>query len=419
MLAPGWRPTALAALRQADWLTAERARIYSRMVAVMIALQALSLVGKIVWTAHADPAWRPLPTDFDAFWSGARLALAGHPALAYDTDAMLAAQRIGAQPAPGQFFPYLYPPVFLLLSLPLGLLPYLAAMAAFSLGGYAAIVACLRQILPRAWPLLPVLAFPPAMMNATMGQNGALSALCFTGGLLQLERRPALAGACLGLLVFKPHLAVPVPVALLAARRWRALFACAATAAALCLLSWAALGSTTWQGFLAAGPMARAVLTGDDTWPRMLSVYAAVRLLQGSLPAGILAQAVAAAAALASVAWVCRRRPGAGAESAVTVTAALLCTPYLFDYDLVCLGVPMAWIAGSGSVRGWRAWEKLLLCALLLFPLEARNCNAHLGLPLTPFLVALLLACVIARARHAPAQPVTAAQPQPLALAHD
>jgi hypothetical protein len=389
---------ALGPLRQADWLTAERAQAYSRLIAAMILIQAASLIGRIVWTAWSDPLGRPVPTDFDAFWSGARLVLQGHPALAYDVPAMLAAQHVGAQPAPGQFFPYLYPPPFLLLSTPLGLLPYLAAMAAFALVGFGAIAACLRRILPAPWPLLPILAFPAAMMNATMGQNGALTALCFGVALLLMERRPALAGLCLGLLACKPHLAVCVPLALLASRRWRVLASCAATAMLVCLLSWAALGGGVWTGFFAASSMAREVLAGDDTWPRMLSVYAAVRILHGGAWMAAAAQAAAAIVACLCVVRVCTPRPGAGPEIAVTVSAALLCTPYLFDYDLVCLGVPMAWLAGRGSLLGWRPWEKIGLGLLYLLPLEARNLNQHVGAPVMPLALLALLGLVVSRA---------------------
>jgi hypothetical protein len=46
-----------------------------------------------------------------------------------------------------------------------------------------------------------------------------LSAALIGGGALGLDKRPVLAGLCFGALVYKPHLAVMVRVALTAARR--------------------------------------------------------------------------------------------------------------------------------------------------------------------------------------------------------
>ena len=72
-----------------------------------------------------------------------------------------------------------------------------------------------------------LLAAPAVFINAVGGQNGTWTAALFGGGLSLLERRPLLAGGLLGLLIYKPQLALLIPVALLAGRHWRA-FAAAA-----------------------------------------------------------------------------------------------------------------------------------------------------------------------------------------------
>jgi hypothetical protein len=396
----------LDALRRADWLTEDRARAYQLMLGTGVLLLGAALMGELLWPALRDPHWRPVASDFDAFWSGALLAAQGHAALAYDETAIRAAEIVGAQPTGADFFPYLYPPVFLLLCLPLGLLPYLAAMAAFLAGGFAATAACLRRILPTVWPALSILAFPAAMMNAVIGQNGFVSATAFGAAMLWLETRPALAGACLGVFAFKPHLALCVPVALLAARRWAAALACAATACLLPLASWAALGSAAWRGFLGGGALLRAVLHSPQIWPKLVSTYGAVQVLHGGIATAAAVQAGASLLAIACVAAVCRRRPGAGPEVATLVSAAMLCTPYVMDYDLVCLGVPMAWLAAQGVRHGWRDWEKIVLAALYVYPLVARTLNLRAGLPLTPALLLALLALVCRRAMSPDGPPV-------------
>ncbi len=384
------------ALRQADWLDADRALAYGRLLWAAVLVFGLAAQGKILLAALSDPAGRPIASDFDPFWSGARLAVQGRPALAYDAGTIQRMENTGAQLGQ-RSFPYLYPPVWMLLCLPLGLLPYAVALMAFLVTGYAAFAACLRALLPRRWPLLSVLAFPAAVLNATIGQNGFVSATCFAGAALLLDRRPALGGACLGLLAYKPQLAIGVPVWLLLAGRWRALVFCAATAVSLVVLSWAVLGTEAWQGFCVAAPSIRAVLYNFEVWPKLISVFTAVRLLGGPAPLATVAQGAVGLCVLACVAAVACRRPGAQAETATMVAATMLFTPYLMDYDLVCLAVPMAWLAARATATGWYGWEKIVLAASLLMPLGARACNLVAGVPLAPPVLAALLAVVVAR----------------------
>ena len=389
----------LAALRRGDWLTQDRARAYCWMIAAVTTIQAAHLVVLTLCAVAADPHGRAPVSDFDAFWSAAVLAVQGHPASAYDPAVLSAAEAVGAQAVDGQFLPYMNPPVFLLLCLPLGLLSYVAAMAAFVAATHGGLAVCLRRMLPPAWPLLPALAVPAAMVNGCEGQNGSVSAMAFAGGLLFMERRPVVAGLCLGVLSFKPHLALGVPVALCAARRWRVLAGFAGSVLLLAGSSLALLGPATWARFFGAAPVMRHVLEHGDSWPKMQSPFAAVRLLHGSVPLAYAVQALAALLALTALARLARRRAGAGVETAAMVAASLLCTPYLFDYDLACLAVPMAWLAARGSLDGWRPWERLLLAILYFYPIEARNMSLHLDLPATPFLVAALLAVILARSR--------------------
>ncbi len=400
----GVRPrSALAPLRDAAWLTPDRARAYGALLAVATCLLTAAFYARILAPVLTDPAGRPLASDFDTFWAGARLGLQGNAAAAYDPAAIRQAEADGALPGDGRLFVYLYPPVFLLLCLPLGALPYLAALAAFLLGGFAAFCACVRRILPAPFPLWPILAFPAGLLNAVIGQNGFFSAACFGGFMLLLQRRPALAGACLGCLACKPHLAIGVPVALLAARRWTPLAAAAATACGLVLLSWLVLGTGTWAAFLHAAPLARRMLLDHDIWPKMLSLASAIRILGGGPTLAALAQAAAAIAAIACVIRVARRRPGPGPEGATLVAATLLCTPYLWDYDLVCLGLPLAWLAAQAARTGWRDWERLAAAAAYVGPLLLRMLNVSAGLPLAPVLLAGFLAVITARAAAPPA----------------
>ena len=215
---------------------------------------------------------------------------------------------------------FFYPPPYLLVCLPLALLPYFASLIVW----LAATGAAYWRVL-RAWagPRLDaavLLAFPAFLVNAGHGQNGFLSAALIGAGALWLDRRPIVAGLMFGALAYKPQLALMIPIALIASRRWTTFAAAAVSAAALCAASYLIWGEPVWRGFLDASPLARAALerhlVGDE---KMQSVFAAVRLLRGPLALAYAAQAATALAAAAALFWLQRRdfrglERGAGAR---------------------------------------------------------------------------------------------------------
>ncbi len=51
------------------------------------------------------------------------------------------------------------------------------------------------------------------------------------------------------------------------------------------------------------------------------------------------------------------------------VSATLVCTPFLLDYDLVCLSLPIAWIVAEAQRTEWQPWEKIVVLAAYAMPL--------------------------------------------------
>ena len=72
----------------------------------------------------------------------------------------------------------------------------------------------LKLAMPGRGVLLLALASPAVLINAVGGQNGTWTAALLGGGLSLLERRPYLAGGLFGMMIYKPHLALLLPVAL-------------------------------------------------------------------------------------------------------------------------------------------------------------------------------------------------------------
>ena len=79
------------------------------------------------------------------------------------------------------------------------------------------------------------------------------------------------------------------------------------------------------------------------------------------------------------------------ATGALMLAATALASPYLFNYDLPFLVLPILWLAREGLRQGFREWEKLLLAALWFAPYATRAAALPLGLNLMPLASALLV----------------------------
>ena len=388
---------ALPILRDARWLDATRARAYLRILAGVIVIGVVGLI--VLSSGGLDPTGKPLGTDFLSFWAASKLALAGHPAEVYQPAIHAQAERSVFPGAPLGYAAFFYPPVFLLICLPLALAPYLASLVLWLGATGLACWQVVRQWANRSVPRLAALAFPATLINAGHGQNAFLTTALFGAGGLLLASRPFLAGACLGALIFKPHLGLLIPIALLAGRQWKAIAGAVAAAAALIAASVLAFGWEAWAGFLSTSSLARAALEQELVGSaKMESAFAAVRLWHGPLGAAYAVQAAVALAAAATMAVVFYRRRNDRAAVAALVAASLLASPFLLDYDLMLMAVPLAWLFAQGLRDGVRSWEKIGILAAFLLPLVSRMVAEHLAVPLGPPVLAILFLLVLRRA---------------------
>jgi hypothetical protein len=281
-------------------------------------------------------------------------------------------------------------------------LPLLPAFAAWVAASGAACFAALRAWSPGAgWPamLLGVLA-PASVLNAVHGQNAFLTAALLAAAGLALDRRPALAGAALASLAFKPQLGLLVIPALIAARRWRALGFAAAAGCGWVVAAWLAFGADAWLAFIERLPAAGAALEGETLflW-KLQSVQAMARTLGFGAGAAQAVQLAVMVAAVAAVVWVARRRPGGRAEVAAVAAAAPLATPFVLSYDMVLLLLPTAWLVDAARRDGFRPWEKAGLVAAYLLPGVSLGLGVATGVGLGALAPALLLALVLRRLR--------------------
>jgi hypothetical protein len=302
----------------------------------------------------------PVGTDFVAFWWAARVTWQESAVRAYDLAYAWQGQH-DYWPGLDGVFAWVYPPSFLLVVLGLGLLPYLVAFGVWTVATAAPFVGILRTQLPRGagWLLA---GFPGLWVGIGQGQNQFLTATLMAGAIVLVRRRPVAAGLCAGLLAIKPHLAVLLPVAFLAARAWRAFAVAAVTAVGVTLGSIAVLGwGTLTAWFDAMGFVSSAILSGRLPVWKFVSPYTALLWLGLPWSVAMVLHVLVAAMAVLLVWRVWRRTDDTRLRGIALMSATFLVTPYSADYDLAWLAFPMAWLAGCAIAHGWRRGDRLLL----------------------------------------------------------
>ena len=202
------------------------------------------------------PRFNALGADWVIFLAAARAVFSHDLSHIYDQAWITSATNSQfahwlSAPLPFPLFPY--PPVYLLLVIPFAMLPVGWSLLLSQLAQFAALAWALRKIAPdKSWLFFLAGAFlaPAASNNVVAGSNAVLVAALIVGGMALVGTRPLLAGALIGVLVFKPQYA-PLPfLALLAAGEGRAFAAAIASAAVLCLLKRAVVRTVAVAGLV-------------------------------------------------------------------------------------------------------------------------------------------------------------------------
>jgi Glycosyltransferase family 87 len=380
------------------WLDRRRVTIGA---AILLVLQ----LGGFLFIVAGTHGWivplsGPTTTDFVSFYAAGALADAGTPGLAYDHAAHLAAEeRITGAGIQYQFFNY--PPVFLLLCALLPMLPYLVAFVVFEVGTLVLYLLVATRILGdrSGTAFVVLLAFPMVFWNFGLGQNGFLTAGLFGAATLLIDRRPIVAGLLFGALCWKPQLGLLVPLALVAAGRWRAIAAAAGTVAALTLASLALFGAATWQAFLAnAGTSPTIYQSGRILFEGMANTFGAARLLGAGVAPAYALQGLASLVAAGVVVVVWRRNLSLPTRATVLAAATVVAAPLALLYDLMIATIAAAWLIRDAASPAATAWEKMALAALFLMLLFGRMLGGDWHVPVYPLAAIALFAIAGARA---------------------
>lgn len=345
-------------------------------------------------------AGRPFGDDFINYWSAPALALHGRITGVYDFFAFHAFEQHIVGPSL-QFYHYSYPPVLVLLTMPLALIPYVPALGVWLLTSWYAFYRALKLAVPRQAILL-ALATPAVFVNAIGGQNGAWTAALLGGGLLLLERRPAIAGVLFGLLIYKPHLGIMLPIALLAGGRWRTVLAAGLTAMALVIASTALFGTDIWPAYSAHVAQLRVTIleVGTGVWHRMMSIFVFARRLGLGVMPSYIVQGFAAVIAAFFVARSWWRNDSPEVRNALVILGTCLATPYLQDYDLVVGAFVAVWLMTMkrhGHLDP-RLLDGAAACVMLVPPFAAAFARLT-GFCLAPIFIAFAFVVVVANSQ--------------------
>jgi hypothetical protein len=356
---------------------------------VLSSIYALIYIG--IWIYHFSGI-----NDFFVFWSAARwLVERGFSPQIYDFEIFRAFQADLTGELFAKFHPFAYPPSVLILIAPLGVVSQLPAMATFLVTTLTLYLAALSLDCRRTW--IAVLASPAVLLNVVIGQNGFLSGALLIGGLSLSTRHPVVAGACIGLLTFKPHIGILAPFVLIAARQWTTLLAATLSAGLLFLVSFAIGGADLWLAWLDLMPkFAETTASNIDSALRfMISPTATLVILGIDYHTARLLQIPITVAVIVVVWRVCRDRGLTPMTIAAICAGTLLAAPFGYFYDLTIPTAATVLLAQEAMRRGTRSGEIFIVLLAWTSPLISLS---HLSIPgLVPVVLALLFLAILRR----------------------
>lgn len=320
----------------------------SRVSAVLIAVYVVSLIfgyGRDNgWLIEADGHKRTI--EFVAVRAAGEQAAAGVPAAAYDWAAhRVVHDRVIGRPPNGSYYPWPYPPPYLIVAQALSYLPYVPSallLIAVTLAGFAFVA---RQIVGTNAAMVWAIAAPPSFINASVAHTGFLVGGLFGGALAALRSRPLLSGVLFGLLAVKPQLGLLIPMALVAGGHWRTIGAAAATVAAMIAVSVLFHGLDPWLAFPAQlDRVADVFREGRVNFAMLVTVYGLLRWAEVPHAVAFATQVAVSLTLAVAVFRLWRSDASSDLKAAGLVVASLLATPYLFLYDLTLLTVAILFL---------------------------------------------------------------------------
>jgi len=393
------------------WLTPERIELYP--MAISITTWLLWGISILLGSGLTDISGQVIGADFLSFYNGGKFFLSGRTPDLYNLSALIEFQKGVVAPSPLKgIYVFTNPPFNSVLYAPFSLGSYATGLLLWWGAGLLVLALSLHLLHQELKPLshLPTgrlfwisFLFFPTIAWFLFGQNTALSLLVYTMTFVMLRRQRDLeAGMALGLLFYKPQLAIAMAVMLLFRWRWRALIGMALTVSAWIGAGFA-ISPEAMREYVRLAPRLMEFMRLHDlnpTWGDHSFYAFSTLLLDGFSRRGadllaflLIAGGVGRVALLwAHTCW----RPGTRTWDltlAATLALGLLISPHLFLYDLMLLLLPLAilWscypqgtgdrLLDGGHLLFWTAALYIITFAGSYLSLAQMQLSAALGLP--------------------------------------
>jgi hypothetical protein len=233
--------------------------------------------------------------------------------------------------------PAVYPPVFILASVPLALLPVTAAAWLWFVVLGVGVLASMRILGVREWRCLVLAVTSPVVVHGLYYGNLTVLLLLPLALAWRYRNCARIAGLAVGVAVAAKLFVWPLVVWLLLTRRFRAAAWAVGSAVLLVLGAWALIG---FEGFRDYPTLLRVV---QDVYAvRSLSLSSVAAALGVSLSGAVAASIVAGLLLLALAALLATRMDGERRSFAVVVAACIVATPIVWPNYAALLLVPIA-----------------------------------------------------------------------------
>ena len=339
----------------------------------------------------------PVGADFIQLWAASSLALQGHPSLIYNPESLKMAETAFLG---GSFDGYMachLAPSFLVTILPISFVPYLVALFAWLAIPLYGLMVIISKIAPYPITFRLALAFPAIPLNLWYGQGAFLITFLMGSGLLLLDSYPIVSGILFSLILnYKPHLGLLILVALVAGRRWKSCGAIVVATSSLVIASAWVMGTDTWMAFFKNISYASSILKNDSAiWDRMPTIFALARLQGGSVGLAMILQIIVAVGTIILLIMVWRHDYPLPVRGSVLVLGTFLCSPYVFEYDLTLLMLPLAWFAVENFQENWLNTKGVLFFLLWYSPILNKLTVLIAGVHIESLVIVIFMLTII------------------------
>lgn len=326
----------------------------------------VAALGLLFWAAIGSTVIRlAFQRDFLNLYTGGVLARTGHFSDLYDFRLQTAIQD-SLVPGLPVHFPFVRPPFYALMLAPLSLLPIQIAFPVWiglqTCGMFGVWVWAWRRFGPES--MVYCAFFLPASLGIAHGQDCIILLLEMLAVWLLMERKlDFVAGLILGLALFKFHLFLLLPLAILLRRRWRLLGGYAVGGTSLAVFSVLLVGEAGVRGYWEL--LMRKDLISLSPSPEMMVCMNAIAVNLGidQIWFRVMLLAIPIGIAL----WSTWRTEDERRWFWSAVIGSMLLSPHTFEYDVSSLLIPGLLVAFAGPDKLTRIMGAVVLMPLAYF----------------------------------------------------